>query len=86
MRRPLEAYAFGMVDRWARLGSFAPRLANFMNTAPGLSALMRRALRPGAGAPDCRASRTVNFRRWARSARVPTVGVGARATDPRSAR
>ena len=42
--RPLDAYAFGMVDRWARLASLAPRLANFMNSAPGLSALMRRAL------------------------------------------
>ena len=27
-RRPLHAYAFGMVDRWLRLASFAPGLAN----------------------------------------------------------
>lgn len=27
-RRPLHAYAFGMMDRWAHLASFAPRLAN----------------------------------------------------------
>ena len=26
--RPLNAYAFGMIDRWARLASFTPRLAN----------------------------------------------------------
>ncbi len=26
--RPLHAYAFGMIDRWARLASHAPRLAN----------------------------------------------------------
>jgi FAD/FMN-containing dehydrogenase/Fe-S oxidoreductase len=27
-RRPLEAYAFGMVDRWARIASHVPRMAN----------------------------------------------------------
>src|SRR5204863_9094171 len=27
-RRPLHAYAFGMIDRWARLASLTPRLAN----------------------------------------------------------
>jgi len=26
--RPLHAYAFGLVDKWARLGSWTPRLAN----------------------------------------------------------
>ena len=26
--RPLQTYAFGMIDRWARLASHAPRLAN----------------------------------------------------------
>src|SRR6266481_5890541 len=35
--RPLQAYAFGMIDRWARLASVAPRLVNlvnFVNNAP----------------------------------------------------
>jgi Fe-S oxidoreductase/FAD/FMN-containing dehydrogenase len=26
--RPLQAYAFGMIDRWARMASYTPRLAN----------------------------------------------------------
>ena len=26
--RPLQAYAFGMIDQWARVASFTPRLAN----------------------------------------------------------
>jgi Fe-S oxidoreductase len=30
MRRPMGAYAFGMIDRWARYASHAPRLANFL--------------------------------------------------------
>jgi FAD/FMN-containing dehydrogenase/Fe-S oxidoreductase len=42
--RPLHAYAFGMIDRWARLGSIAPRVANFLSQAPGLSSIMRAAL------------------------------------------
>ena len=33
-RRPLHAYAFGMIDRWARLASIAPRVANFSATRP----------------------------------------------------
>src|SRR5205085_5616350 len=27
--RPLHAYAFGLIHRWARLASIAPRVANF---------------------------------------------------------
>jgi FAD/FMN-containing dehydrogenase/Fe-S oxidoreductase len=74
--RPLEAYAFGMIDRWARLGSIVPRLANFMNNAPGANALIRRVLKL---APQREMPRlaNVNFRRWASKHRVPTVGVGA---------
>src|ERR1700751_5742138 len=35
-RRPLHAYAFGMIDRWAELGSKAPWLAEFFYRGPGL--------------------------------------------------
>lgn len=42
-RRPLRAYAFGLIDRWARVASSAPGLANFAN-APLLSAIGRRVL------------------------------------------
>src|SRR5262249_16017507 len=34
--RPLRGYAFGHIDRWARLASVAPWLANFFTHAPGL--------------------------------------------------
>jgi Fe-S oxidoreductase len=43
-RRPLYAYAFGMIDRWARLASRAPRLVNFINQAPGISTIIRKVL------------------------------------------
>ena len=43
-RRPLYAYAFGMVDRWLELASVAPGIANAAMNAPGLSHLVRRAL------------------------------------------
>jgi Fe-S oxidoreductase len=43
-RRPLNAYAFGFIDRWARLASIAPRTANLLARAPGISQLVRRAL------------------------------------------
>jgi FAD/FMN-containing dehydrogenase/Fe-S oxidoreductase len=42
--RPLYAYAFGMIDRWARLASLAPKLVNFMNQAPGVSTVIRKLL------------------------------------------
>ena len=32
--RPLHAYAFGMIDRWARLASLTPRLANALARSP----------------------------------------------------
>jgi Fe-S oxidoreductase/FAD/FMN-containing dehydrogenase len=34
--RPIAAYAFGLMDRWARLAAHAPRLSNFFTQTPGL--------------------------------------------------
>src|SRR5207244_8725100 len=34
-RRPRHAYAFGLIDRWARVGSLAPGLANALVRVPG---------------------------------------------------
>jgi len=34
--RPRSAYAFGYIDRWAHLASFAPGLANLATQLPGL--------------------------------------------------
>ena len=39
--RPLHAYAFGWIDKWARLASVTPRLANLFMQAPGLSAVAK---------------------------------------------
>ena len=34
--RPVSAYAFGWIDKWARLASFAPGFANLFTQLPGL--------------------------------------------------
>ena len=36
-RRPLEAYAFGLIDKWAALGSATPALANLAMKPPGVT-------------------------------------------------
>jgi FAD/FMN-containing dehydrogenase/Fe-S oxidoreductase len=41
--RPRSAYFFGLVSRWARVGSVAPRLANWFLAAPLLSPTLKRA-------------------------------------------
>src|SRR5437660_9150012 len=33
--RPRSAYAFGLIDKWARLASFAPGLVNLVTQLPG---------------------------------------------------
>jgi FAD/FMN-containing dehydrogenase/Fe-S oxidoreductase len=69
-RRSLHAYAFGMIDRWAELGSFAPRVANFLSS----SQRMRKVLDL---APQRRMPKLagVNFQQWARQQRVSGFGV-----------
>ncbi len=42
--RPLSAYAFGLVFRWARLASMAPRTANFFAQSPLLSDAIKAVL------------------------------------------
>src|SRR5207244_1250499 len=71
--RPLQAYAFGMIDRWARLASIAPGLANFVNfvnRAPGVRQILGSALHL---APEREIPRFAphTFRQWARRRRVP---------------
>jgi Fe-S oxidoreductase len=70
-RRPLRAYAFGMIDRWARLASLAPGIANFFGHAPGLRHLLGLIL---GLAPQRQLPRfaRLTFRRWAERRR-PTV-------------
>jgi FAD/FMN-containing dehydrogenase/Fe-S oxidoreductase len=42
--RPLSHYAFGRIDRWAQLASYAPSLVNALNSTPGISHLMKSLL------------------------------------------
>lgn len=42
--RPLNAYAFGLISQWGRLGSRIPAVANFSLRGPITSSLMKRLL------------------------------------------
>jgi FAD/FMN-containing dehydrogenase/Fe-S oxidoreductase len=42
--RPLSHHAFGRIDRWAKLASYAPGLVNAFNNAPGISSLIKSLL------------------------------------------
>ncbi|RSL17321.1 FAD/FMN-containing dehydrogenase [Edaphobacter aggregans] len=42
--RPLSHYAFGRIDLWAHIASFAPRLVNAINNAPGIRGLIKSLL------------------------------------------
>jgi FAD/FMN-containing dehydrogenase/Fe-S oxidoreductase len=40
--RPLNAYAMGLIDKWARLASLAPGVANFFTQAPIISDALKQ--------------------------------------------
>jgi Fe-S oxidoreductase len=42
-RRPISAFAFGLIHYWARLGAVAPWLANFFTQTPGLRTVAKLA-------------------------------------------
>ncbi|HEY2806480.1 MAG TPA: FAD-linked oxidase C-terminal domain-containing protein [Gemmatimonadales bacterium] len=42
--RPRHAYAFGLIDRWARLAALAPRLVNAAGRTPGLRGIAKAAV------------------------------------------
>jgi FAD/FMN-containing dehydrogenase/Fe-S oxidoreductase len=67
-RRPLRAHAFGKIDRWARLASAAPGVANVLSHAPGSRHLFRLLL---GIAPERQIPLLArpSFRRWARQQR-----------------
>ena len=71
--RPLHAYAFGLVDRWLRLGSMAPGLSNAMVRLPGVSHLVRRLLGI-AEQRDIPRIAHVTFRQWAARQGLRTNG------------
>jgi Fe-S oxidoreductase len=71
--RPLSHYAFTHIDRWSRLASIAPGLANFLTHAPGL----REAAKFAAGVAHQRAVprfASRNFRSLFRKRRNSTSG------------
>ncbi len=72
-KRPLHAYAFGMIDRWAELGSKVPWLANFFSNAPGFRHILQSVLHlaPQRTMPQLARS---TFQSWAKKNRVPAPG------------
>ena len=64
-RRPLKAYAFGLIDQWARLASAAPHVANFFSQAPGIRHLVQKGLGLATERSMPRFA-PLSFRRWAR--------------------
>jgi Fe-S oxidoreductase len=77
-RRPIHAYAFGMIDRWLRLAAAVPAIANTVTGGSFVEGLVKRALHV---APERRLPRlaATSFREWAAREGVRTVG--ARADD-----
>jgi FAD/FMN-containing dehydrogenase/Fe-S oxidoreductase len=70
--RPIYAYAFGWIDKWARLASIAPGFANLFTQLPGLRSLAKAAV----GVPQQReipAFAAQTFQSWFRS-RKPRSG------------
>src|SRR5205823_3945956 len=66
----LHAYAFGMIDRWLRVASIAPRAANLFTHAPGVGQVLRKALHVASGRQLPRLA-GVSFRQWAAKHHVP---------------
>ena len=74
-RRPLNAYAFGMIDRWAELASNFPLLANFFAQAPGFRQILQSALHLAPQRSLPKFAHTT-FQSWAKKHRVPSPGKG----------
>ncbi len=81
--RPRSAYAFGLIHRWARLASHAPRLVNLATQTPGLARLAKAI----AGmAPERRipAFATQPFTRWFARRRPPLAPAAAAEREART--
>jgi Fe-S oxidoreductase len=81
-QRPLKAYAFGLIERWARLGSRIPRIVNFLGQAPGSRHLLERVL---GLAPQRQLPRLapVTFWQWAQRYRNSIFGDESRLNSVR---
>ena len=72
--RPVSAYAFGLIDKWARMASIAPGFVNLFTQLPGLREIAKGA----AGVPQRRqipAFAPETFKAWFRKRRAE-VGNG----------
>jgi len=80
-RRPIQAYAFGLIDRWLRWGAVAASLANAAIQTPGLSHTLKAVLQV---APERRLPRLAarTFRQWARKHGVRTVSASEAHQSP----
>jgi FAD/FMN-containing dehydrogenase/Fe-S oxidoreductase len=68
--RPIHAYAFGWIDKWARLASIAPGFANLFTQLPGFRDVAKLAV----GVPPQReipAFAAETFQSWFRNRRLP---------------
>ncbi len=71
--RPRHAYAFGLIDRWAKLASIAPGMVNLVTRLPVLSTIAKKA----AGMPMQRripAFAPFTFKQWFRERGVRNEG------------
>ena len=73
---PLQHYLFGYMDRWSRLASFAPALANLPLQTPGIRSLMKAA----AGVAEQRTMPRFARRSFHRQQRTPARSVSAEKT------
>jgi len=70
--RPVRAYAYGWIDKWARVASVVPTISNWFANAPGSSQVLKKVLSMAEQrqfpkfAPQ-------TFRSWAREHNVPLV-------------
>ena len=78
-RRPIQAYAFGMIDRWLRIGAMAPTAANAIAGMPGVTTAIKRFLHVS---PERRLPRLaeVTFRQWAAQQGIRTAWTRRRST------
>jgi FAD/FMN-containing dehydrogenase/Fe-S oxidoreductase len=73
--RPVHAYAFGWIDKWAQLASMAPGFANLFTQLPGARALAKAA----AGIPQQReipAFAAHTFKAWFRKHKSQAASAG----------
>jgi Fe-S oxidoreductase len=74
--RPRQAYAMGLIARWARLASHAPAIANFLSHAPLLNRIAKR-VAGIAAKREIPAFAPETFRSWFARRKAATAGGAA---------